>query len=308
MATFSISPTSGIFGTTITLTGLGFLANTTITITYKSVDQLPDGINATGTGVVVTPTVPAIITTDSSGDFSATMTPINHVWDDNTITVTDGTTTKTATFTLIREPEYCSASDVADWLRITINKNTDPNTTMINDYIISNEDEMDNITLHTYLKERQVTEIFDVNRVWDWGRGLPIYPRHHNLKPFDKTKGDKVEIWNSNGWVDQSTMRIFFEEVKGVIYIRGYLFTILTKMRFRITYRYGGTFENQQIPKDIKRCCVLMTAMNILETDFQMSQIAYGGEGNVDKDKIMTRWQLSIDRILQRRSDILTIW
>lgn len=307
MATFSVSPTSGVFGTTITLTGTGFLPAKTITIRYDVIIPPPNQVVPQLSGTVPT-TTPAVITTDGSGDFSATIVTISHKWDDIIISATDGTTTINDTFTLIREVEYCTVKDVADWLRITINANSDPNTTMITDYIISNEDEMDNIMLHTFLVERQVLEIFDVNRVWDWGRGLPIYPRHHNLKDFDITKGDGLEVWNGNGWVDQSNQRIYFEEIKGVVYIRGYLFTILTKLRFRLTYRYGGTKEWQMIPKDIKRCCILMTGINILETDFQMSQIAYGGEGNVDKDKIMTRWQTRIDKILQRHSDIMTIW
>jgi len=306
MPTFSLTPTEGIFGTVISLTGTGFAVTTKIVIRWD-VDLLPLGSGNEKSGVIME-TIPATITTDGSGDFTATIVPMNHVWDSIRITAFDGNDTEEAFFNQLREVEYCTAKDVADWLRITIDSNTDPSKEMIDDYIISNEDEMDNVMLHTFLVERQVKEVFDVNRVWDWGRGLPIYPKHRHLKDFDPKQGDQVEIWNSNGWVDQSTMRIFFEEIKGVVYIRGYLFTILTKMRFRLTYRYGGTDEMQAIPKDIKRCCVLMTAMNVLETDFAMSQIPYGGEGNVDKDKIMTRWQTRIDRILQRRSEVITIW
>lgn len=293
MAAITLSPTEGSFPTTITVTGTSFAISTDITIKYAGISV---------------DTTPSTVTTDGSGGFSATIVTPNYVYDENTISATDGTTTVTADFTLLREPEYCQPSDVADWLRIDINANTDPNTTMIKRWIIENEDEMDRVMGHTFLSERQVTEVLDVNRLWDWGRGLPLLIRHRSIKTFDVSKGDKLEVWNGSGWVDQSSQRIYFEEIKGTVYVKGYLFTILTKSRFRITYRYGGTKEMQKIPKDVKRCCVLMTSMNVLETDFQMSQIPYGGEGNVDKDKIMDRWQKRIDRILRDRSEIISIW
>jgi len=51
-----------------------------------------------------------------------------------------------------------------------------------------------------------------------------------------------------------------------------------------------------------------MTAINILETDFKMSQIAYGGDGQVNKDKIMDRYQKKIDSIINDHSEIITVW
>ena len=288
MASLEITPKEGNFETVITVRGNGFESESETRITYS--DILLD-----------------TVTTDVNGNFETQITPPNYVWDENTISASDNVNKASAMFDHLREPQYCTVQDVADWLRITINSNTDPNTTMIKDWIISNEDEMDIEMGHTFLKERQTTEVFNITRLWDWGRGLPIFPRHRNIRDFDVTKGDKFEVWNSAGWVDQSTQRIHFENVKGALYVKGYLFTILVKDRFRVTYRYGGNQEFQKIPKDIKRCAILMTALNVLETDFQMSQIPYGGEGNVDKDKIMNRWQNKINKILRHRSEITTI-
>ena len=104
-----------------------------------------------------------------------------------------------------------------------------------------------------------------------------------------------------------------FQEIKGVIYLRGYLFTILRTNRFRVTYRYGGDNEGikdvaEPIPRDIQKACKLMTCLDILSTDFQMSQIAYGGEGNIDKQRVMDRWQTEIDQIIWSRSEITSTW
>ena len=51
-----------------------------------------------------------------------------------------------------------------------------------------------------------------------------------------------------------------------------------------------------------------MTCLDILSTDFQMSQIAYGGEGNIDKNRVMDRWQTEIDQIIWSRSEITSTW
>ncbi len=217
---------------------------------------------------------------------------------------------------------YCTTTDIADWLRITIDANSDPNTTMVNNYILDNEDRIDRMTQHTWMPDRQVTEEFNVTKLYDWGRGMPIFPRHRNLKSFDDDLGDKFELWDGSNWVDNtpdisevndSSDIIYFQEVKGVIYLRGYLFTILRTNRFRITYRYGGdndkrAAEDETIPRDIQKLCKLMTCVDILSTDFQMSQIAYGGEGNIDKGKVMDRWEKEIHEIMWSRSEITSTW
>ena len=220
------------------------------------------------------------------------------------------------------EPIYCTVKDIADWLRIDINPNTDPNENMIKNNILDNEDRIDRMTQHTWMPDRQATEEFSVTKLYDWGRGMPLFPRHRNLKTFDDDLGDKLEIWDGGEWVDNtpdiselsgSNGIIYFQEVKGIIYLRGYLFTILTTNRFRITYRYGGdndkrSSETEEIPRDIQKLCKLMTCVDLLGTDFQMSQIAYGGEGNINKDKVMDRWEKEIHEIMWSRSEITSTW
>jgi hypothetical protein len=217
------------------------------------------------------------------------------------------------------EPVYCTVTDIADWLRISVNANSDPSTNMIKNYIMDNEDRIDRLTGHTWMDDKQVREEFSVNKLYDWGRGMPLFPKKRNLKPFDSTKGDKFELWDGENWSDNTPSQhdndgiIYFQEIKGVIYLRGYLFTILRANRFRVTYRYGGDneeriSETETIPRDIQKCCKLMTCLDILASDFTMSQIAYGGEGNINKDKVMDRWQKEIDNILWSRSEITPVW
>lgn len=292
MSAIVLSPTSGDIDGIITITGTSFLATTNITITW-------DGFTIV--------TTPPTVTTDGSGGFNCTILPPNSTYGTFTISATDGTNTSTESYTLERKPEYCQVKDVEDWLRWQFDSNTDPNVTMVENLIMDNEDDMDRLMGHTFMEGKQVTEIFDVTYLWDWSRGLPMYPRHRNLKPFDATKGDKFEAWNGIDF-EAFGSEIEFETIKGTIYVRGFLFTTITKSRFRVTYRYGGDNEGQSIPRDIKRCAVLMTSWDLLSTDFTMSQLAYGGEGNVDKGKIMDKWEKKTKEIIHNHSEIITIW
>lgn len=215
-----------------------------------------------------------------------------------------------------REPEYCTVDDIADWLRVDINANTDPSTKMIKNFIMDNEDHIDRETGHTWLTDkRYLTDTFDVPDIYDYGRGLYIPLKHRNIKDFDASKGDLVQIWTGIAWQDQTidsgNSFITFEPTKGSMNIRGYLYTMLRKNRFRVSYRYGGSKEkvgNETIPRDIKKACKLLTAIDILTTDFKFSKIGYGGDGQVDKNQIINKWQSIVDKIIWNHSEMPVVW
>lgn len=209
--------------------------------------------------------------------------------------------------------EYCTVKNIADRLRIDINANTDPNISMVDEYILDNQDFIDRETGHTWMSEKQMREEeLTLTRIWDWGKGMPLYLKHRQMKlPLDTSKGDKIELWNGADWIDQDITDndlFILDEVKGILYVRGYFFSFFRNNRFRLTYRYGGDQENGLIPKDIRKACILMTCIDILDTDFKMSQIGYGGEGNIRKEEVMNRWQKQIDKILRNRMELLTVF
>jgi len=223
--------------------------------------------------------------TSPSTDNTRTVTPLvnNQLYRFRVIAVgTDGAESEpsdTVKAVPVNEPkiEYCTVSDIADWLRIDINANTDPRTSMVENLILNNQERIDRLTGHTWQSEKQYRyEIFDINRIWHFGKGMPLYLKHRQMKlPFDETKGDLFEIWNGIGWqrqdVGEPTGFINFEPSVGTFYIRGYFFNILKHGRFRLTYRYGGDQEGTPVARDLKKACILMTSINFLSTDFTMS-------------------------------------
>ena len=298
MPNINVVSSQGQVGDTITVDGLGFTASHSVTIQFGTTSE-PSA------------------TTDVNGYFTTSFV-VPAGYGTITITASDGTNIVTNTFVILSEdatPEYCTVKDIADWLRIDINATTNPNKTQVNNYIIMNERTIDYQTGHSWLKNGQsyIHDQADIPiGVWHWSRGMPIYLKHRFVRQFDTTQGDSVEIWNGNIWspqtIDANTF-IYMDEQRGIMYIRGYLYSILTNNRFRVTYRYGGNNEGPDVcPKDIKKACMLMTAIDVLSTDFKMSQVAYGGEGNVQKKDIMEKWKAIADQTIQSHSEIMTVW
>lgn len=210
-------------------------------------------------------------------------------------------------------PEYCSVKNVADWLRIDIDENTDPNIEMVNEFILVAQDIIDRRTAHSWQSEKQKrNETHDIpDSLWDYGQGIPVFLQHRGIKPFDASKGDKFEIWDGIKYEEQDVSAndnfIHFEETSGTYYIRGFFFTILRKKRFRITYRYGSDQENELIPRDIQRACILLAAIDILSTDFQMSKIPYGGEGTISKRETVQNWKDIVNEIIDDHAEFIVI-
>ena len=279
------------------VTGKDFTPNTNIELEYGYVDKLDTMPNRT-------------IVTDDSGGFVTTFLP-PPFYGTRAIKASDGTNSAEINYTLIREPQYCSVANVADRLRIDIGANTDPNIRMIKRFIMQNEDDFDRETMHTFTKDKLVTEVVDVTRLWHWLRGMAVYMHHRNIREFDPARGDKVEVFDGLGWRTASlpnSSGVYVEGYKGIVYIRGYIFTLLVKNRFRITYRYGGDSQGLDIPLDISKAIELMTASDVLESDFKMSQIAYGGDANINKSSVLDKWAKDIERIKDNHRELITIW
>lgn len=213
---------------------------------------------------------------------------------------------------MTRTVQYCTVADIADYLHIDINANTDPNTTMVQELIMDAEDDIDHKTGHSWRTDKQYSEVFNVNEVYHYGRGMYLGLKHRNIKAWDESEGDLLEIWNGRTWVAQTVTDpdefVNIEDYKGTLYIRGYIYTILRNNRFRLTYRYGGAKEHDGlVPRDIKRCCIKMVCIEILSTDWQRSDIPYGADGAISKEAIIGKWDEWIKQKIWEHSEILTV-
>ena len=205
--------------------------------------------------------------------------------------------------------DYCSATDIVNRIKIKDNAGdlivpsptSDPTLAQLEDLINQTEDEIDDRTQHAWRTKTITSEMHDIINNYQWGRGIPIHLFHRNIKTLTGASGDKLEIWDGSNYDDVigNSERFNVLEEMGIVYLRGYVFSIFRENRIRITYRYGETV----IPNDIKEACIIGTLMRLLESDIAMSNIEYGPDRGIRLERVIERWQDRYDKIIERHGE-----
>jgi hypothetical protein len=206
---------------------------------------------------------------------------------------------------------YITTCDVGDFLRITISPTTSPTTAQVEKLIKRAEDRIDRRTGHAW-RTITTTEIFSLPLLYTFGWGTFISLKHRNIKYksgadtcFDSSAGDKLEIWNgSNGtWTDYTLTPGAYdiEYIKGEVYLRGFIFSILRQNRVRVTYRYGDAI----IPNDIKDAVVKLTVIDLIRSSIKMDDLEFGG--SINKEQAMIQWEEDVDKIIRDREEVFIL-
>jgi len=207
---------------------------------------------------------------------------------------------------------YCTTGDVADFLRIPITATTSPNKAQVEKIINRKEDELDRRMGHAWRSKTKTRELHDLPLLYTFGWGTPIFLQHRNIYDFDADQGDKIEIWQgaSDNWENilgnSSWYNANYE--RGIVHLRGFIFSILRKNRVRITYRYGGEgyAGDSTIPGDIEDCIVKMTAIELVNTSLRMDRLPMGGTG-IDLQAVKARWMDDIEKCIENRREIFVV-
>ena len=207
---------------------------------------------------------------------------------------------------------YCSVEDVADLLRIPITATSIPNKAQIEKIINRKEDEFDRRTGHAWRLKTKTRELHDLPLLYTFGWGTPVFLQHRNVYDLNTSEGDKIEIWqgSSSTWENIIGNSQWYDAnyERGVIHLRGFIFSILRKNRVRVTYRYGGEgyAGDATIPYDVEDCVVKMTAIDVLNGSLRMDRLPIGGSG-VDLESIKKDWRGDIEKCIDNRREVFTI-
>ena len=207
---------------------------------------------------------------------------------------------------------YCTVGDVADLLRIPINATTSPNKAQVEKIINRKEDELDRRMGHAWRSKKITRELHDLPLLYTFGWGTPLFLQHRNLYDFDAAEGDKIEIWSgsSSNWTDILGSGQWYDAnyERGIVHLRGFIFSILRKNRVRVTYRYGGEGfgGDTVIPGDIEDCIIKMTAIELVNTSLRMDRLPMGGTG-IDLQAVKAAWQESIEKCIDNRREVFII-
>ena len=207
---------------------------------------------------------------------------------------------------------YCTAGDVADFLRIPITATTTPNTSQVEKIIKRKEDELDRRMGHAWRSKKITRELHDLPLLYTFGWGTPLFLAHRNLYDLDAAEGDKIEIWEgaASNWTDILGNSEWYDAnyERGTVHLRGYIFSILRKNRVRVTYRYGGEGfgGDTTIPGDIADCIIKMTAIELVNTSLRMDRLPMGGTG-IDLQAVKARWETDIEKCIDNRREVFII-
>lgn len=131
-----------------------------------------------------------------------------------------------------------------------------------------------------------------------WLRGGNFVQLERDLRPLDPAKGDKVEVRSFSGqWRDVSAFegndadpsenqcRFWVDPERGRLFYRANIFQPRYNT-LRLTYRWGS---EEPAPEAIRRLCVLLTMIQILQTQPFFIKVGQGGDlGMVRQDMIKT--------------------
>ena len=207
---------------------------------------------------------------------------------------------------------YCTAGDVADFLRIPITATSSPNKTQVEKIINRKEDELDRRMGHAWRSKKITRELHDLPLLYTFGWGTPLFLAHRNLYDFDAAEGDKIEIWEgaASNWTNILGNSEWYDAnyERGTVHLRGYIFSILRKNRVRVTYRYGGEEfgGDTVIPGDIADCIIKMTAIELVNTSLRMDRLPMGGTG-IDLQAVKARWETDIEKCIDNRREVFII-
>lgn len=203
---------------------------------------------------------------------------------------------------------YCQVADVADFLRVTINRTTIPNDIQVAKIIQRKEQEIERRCMNAW-RSIQVTEIYNLPMIYSYGWGQPIFLKHRNLFNLDSTQGDSINVWDGTSYGSIGTLSGNFgntynlDAEYGRLFIRGYIFTIIRDYRVQITYRYG----NSTVPADISDAVIKMTAIDLLTTSFKADQFAVGSGFGLEWEKVIDTWRGDIERTIWDRTEITMV-
>lgn len=241
---------------------------------------------------------------------NTTVTFLNPLWD-----------TEALIFQYAQESEavpgvYCSTANIFSFLQLGSNSDpsftgktdfdltTNPSKTEVQDWIEESQDEIDSETMYAW-RSTTVTENHHIRPpTYQRRDGSIVKLLHRNIRTL--TAGtDKLEIWNGSTYVDYLTDKVegrtkdyWVNEENGWVFVKIYPGYFQRTFGAKVTYRYGETV----VPKDIQRACVMLTAVQALQSD-DRTVLLPEGTSNISYNKKIEDWEKRAEKIMSRRRE-----
>lgn len=232
--------------------------------------------------------------------------------------------------TFMENPQYCTPQEVMDFIMMVDNRGepfivTDtsmPSYNTVAKRIVEAEAYIESQTRTAFIERRIEKEIRNADSTWmgtygyygilsssgaDQGaqalfKGTPVKLTMSRIHAIDYSKGDLVEIRRYGSfWTTVPNEMIWQDETKGIIYVKSMFFQ--NDASVRATYRYG----KGPIPQDIKRACLLKTAMLFLQTEWYIAKLPQSPDFIELRNAALNAWVWELKDILRGYSTSISI-
>lgn len=205
---------------------------------------------------------------------------------------------------------YCTSDQVAAFLQVPkFDGTTAPTETEVEEMIVQSEDEINQQTMNSWKSKSITNEYHTIGRPEIYYEGVKIFMANRNVTTLT-TPTDKLEVWtgvgSNDGWEDYLVSRTegrnndyWVDEQDGIIWIRTYPRYLKRKFNLRITYRFG----EPNLPGDIQKACIRLTAIAILQSD-DKSILMPEGSSNIPLVDKTNLWQKEADKIIQNNREL----
>lgn len=216
---------------------------------------------------------------------------------------------------------YCTSANIFSFFQLSSNddpqfngqddftENTKPKKEEVEDWIEESEDEIDAETMHSW-RETTVTKEQHHLRApsYQYRDGTTVKLIHRNIKTL--TAGtDLLEVWDGANYVDYLTDKTegrnndyWVNEETGMIFLKTYPARIQRTFGCRVTYRYGES----SVVKDIKKACVFLTAVQMLQSE-DRTVLLPEGTSNIPIESKSRSWEKKAEKIMSRRRELPVI-
>ena len=206
---------------------------------------------------------------------------------------------------------YCTSNDVANFLSVPIfGTTTTPTKTQVESLIEANEDYIDSETMHSWRETTISNETHHLEYPeYQLRDGASVFLEHRKVKTFSSSDGDKLEVWNGESWEDFLTEKeegrnkdFWVDYDMGIVFIKTFPRTVPRNFAVRVTYRFGET----SVPKQIKKCCILLTALDILQSE-DRSILLPEGTSNLSYQEKANRWEKQAMQIIASNKELKVV-
>ena len=219
--------------------------------------------------------------------------------------------------------KYTSIRNIQRFIRLPeITNSTTPSIQDVAIIIKQMQDRIDYKTGHAWRtrysgtktgdEQTQREEYYDLDLLYEYHTGRPVYLKHRFIYTMDANEGDAVEVWNGNEWEDWIANRtegrgedFWLDYDEGTFFLNA-RWGITRPKGIRFKYRYG----EREVNELVQNICTKMVAIELIYGESRNVFVQEGQFAAMSLGNKVDKWQEDIERDMSglKEFQILPSW